>query len=471
MYCFSTICKLTLLFSLTAVCSSVVAQIPDNQCTGTNISSGGLRLTDEAGCLPLKVTAFNTLSGNNTLQYIFDYRGGSPYSTSYKPTQDSVYTFSKTGTYMVMQLSKKDGVELRACKLVTVQDPTLPVFNVRVCSNGNITITIPKQAENNYDDFGIDWGDGKAEIISRQVVTLNHKYLDDKTKLISVQGIHKLGKCGGRSSKAITPVVTQQTATLTKLAITGPNTAELTVTNPDEIPLILFRQDGGGNFEDIGKTFKLKNETTKVVIDTNTINCFKLRPADTCVAKLESNVLCTTFIKANSEPDRNLVAITPYFMLTDAVKTSISKNNIVWKTPNKTELIFEDLDPVCGQQTCYRLQVNTFKGVVLSNISCTGPPLALCNQLGNVYIPDAFSPNGDGINDRFEMKGEIPNNYELRVYDKWGRSVFFASKITNTWNGEENGQPSPVGSYFYHLIMKDKAGLTFEKRGEFLLLR
>ena len=450
---------------------NLIAQIPDNQCTGVNIFTGGLKLTDEAGCVPLKITAFNTIKGNTNLQYIFDYRGGSPYTTAYKPTQDSVFTFSKTGTYIVIQLSKKDGAELRACKLVTVQDTTLPVFNIQICSDGNVTLTLPRVAANNYDDFGIDWGDGKVEIIANQTTKVTHKYSDENTKRVSVQGIHKLGKCGGKSIKAIIPVVSQEAAVITKLTITGPNTAEITVKNPNEIPLILYRQDAGGDYKDIGKSFKLQNETTKILVDSNTINCFKLRPADTCAAKVESNILCTAYIKATNDVDKNIVAITPYLLPSAITKQIITKNNTVWKNPSRVEFIFEDPNPACGQQTCYRLQIDTKQGTILSNIACIGPPLALCNQLGNVYIPDAFSPNEDGVNDVFELKGDIPRNYELTIFDKWGRAIFQSKSYTTSWNGSENGFASPTGSYFYHLIMKDKAGLSFEKRGVVLLIR
>lgn len=447
------------------------AQIPDNQCTGLNIYTGGLTLTDESGCVPLKITAFNTVKNNTNLQYIFDYRGGSPYIAAYKPTQDSIFTFSKPGTYIVLQLSKKDGVELRACKLVTVQDTTLPVFNIQICSDGNITLTLPRVAANNYDDFGIDWGDGKVEIVANQITKVTHRYFDENTKRVSVQGIHKLGKCGGKSIKAIVPVVSQEPAIITKLTITGPNIAEITVKNPNETPLILYRQDAGGDYKDIGKSFRLQDETTKVLIDSNTINCFKLKPIDTCAAKLESNILCTAYIKATNDVDKNIVAITPYLLPSTITKQTITKNNLLWKTPSRVEFIFEDPDPACGQQTCYRLQINTKQGIILSNISCIGPPLTLCNQLGNVYIPDAFSPNGDGFNDVFELKGDIPRDFELTIFDKWGRAVFQSKSYSNSWGGTENGFVSPSGAYFYHLVMKDKAGISFEKRGVILLIR
>jgi len=450
---------------------SSFSQIAESQCVGPNILTGGFRVSDEVGCVPLKITAYNTVKGNSDLQYIFDYKGCSPNSGSYKPSIDSVFTFLKPGTYVVMQISKKDGAELRSCRSIMVQDTTLPIFNIQICSNGNVTLNLSKSATNNYDDYGIDWGDGKVEIVSGQTTKLNHKYLDENTKRVSVQGIHKLGKCGGKSIKAIIPIVTQEPAIITKLAVTGPNSAEISISNPNEIPLVLYRQDGGGAFKDTGKSFKLQTESTKILIDTNTINCFKLKPADTCAAKLESNVLCTAFIKATNDIDKNLVAVTPYLMPSSVTKQIILRNNLIWKSPSRTELVAEDFEPVCGQQTCYRLQIDTKQGTVLSNISCISPPLALCNQLGYVYIPDAFSPNGDGFNDTFVLKGDITQDFELLIFDKWGRNIFQSKSYANSWNGSENGKVLPPDNYFYHLKMKDKAGLIFEKYGVVALLR
>jgi gliding motility-associated-like protein len=71
-----------------------------------------------------------------------------------------------------------------------------------------------------------------------------------------------------------------------------------------------------------------------------------------------------------------------------------------------------------------------------------------------IFIPEGFSPNGDGTNDGFVIvnAGLTPLNFE--VYNRWGNVVYASADYLNTWNGTSNkglliGQDLPVGTYYY----------------------
>lgn len=84
-----------------------------------------------------------------------------------------------------------------------------------------------------------------------------------------------------------------------------------------------------------------------------------------------------------------------------------------------------------------------------------------------VYIPSAFTPNGDGRNDLFVIAGL--NNYpgsSLAVFDRWGKEVYFASSYQNNWDG--GGQPQ--GVYVYVLELKYEGGGK-EYRGTLTVVR
>ena len=80
------------------------------------------------------------------------------------------------------------------------------------------------------------------------------------------------------------------------------------------------------------------------------------------------------------------------------------------------------------------------------------------------FIPDGFSPNGDGINDYFVIRGieNYPKN-TLNIYNRWGNNVFEASPYHSTWKGESTkglrvGEDKlPTGTYFYLLDLGDKS--------------
>lgn len=86
----------------------------------------------------------------------------------------------------------------------------------------------------------------------------------------------------------------------------------------------------------------------------------------------------------------------------------------------------------------------------------------------DVYIPTAFSPNGDGQNDIFRPRytGIASIDY-FKVFDRWGRLVFSSNALGDGWDG----QGSSMGSYFYVISGKDLLGKTFLKRGSVLLIR
>ena len=75
-----------------------------------------------------------------------------------------------------------------------------------------------------------------------------------------------------------------------------------------------------------------------------------------------------------------------------------------------------------------------------------------------VFIPQGFSPDGDGINDAYFIEGiqKYPDNY-LRIYNRWGTLVFEERGYKNTWEGTSetgigsNGEKLPTGTYFYIL--------------------
>ncbi len=77
-------------------------------------------------------------------------------------------------------------------------------------------------------------------------------------------------------------------------------------------------------------------------------------------------------------------------------------------------------------------------------------------------IPEGFSPNGDGINDLFVIRGisNFPEN-EFTIFNRWGNKAFEASPYKNTWSGKAEmglrvgGDELPVGIYFYILDLKD----------------
>ena len=89
-----------------------------------------------------------------------------------------------------------------------------------------------------------------------------------------------------------------------------------------------------------------------------------------------------------------------------------------------------------------------------------------------VFIPSAFTPNGDGVNDRFEVKGDGISDYSIRIYSRWGSEVFYSTSMANAWDGTINGEPAPTGVYVYVVTIKGfQLSRVMVERGSLTLMR
>jgi gliding motility-associated-like protein len=113
--------------------------------------------------------------------------------------------------------------------------------------------------------------------------------------------------------------------------------------------------------------------------------------------------------------------------------------------------------------TTYTLKVTDDKG-------CTAQDSIKIYVLSRIYIPDVFTPNGDGHNDVWEINGlEDYPEAEVKVFDRWGNLVFLSNKTSvRSFDGTYLGPPLPEGNYVY-LIQSPQN--KHEYRGKLLILR
>lgn len=87
------------------------------------------------------------------------------------------------------------------------------------------------------------------------------------------------------------------------------------------------------------------------------------------------------------------------------------------------------------------------------------------------FIPNVFTPNGDGINDFFEIKTEGLTNISGEIYNRWGEQVYTWNGIPY-WDGKKNGKTLTAGVYFYIIRAESLCdNKLFEKNGAFSLIR
>ncbi len=90
-----------------------------------------------------------------------------------------------------------------------------------------------------------------------------------------------------------------------------------------------------------------------------------------------------------------------------------------------------------------------------------------------VWVPNAFTPDGDGVSDEFRVMGSGFVAYELRIFDRWGNLVFWTREIGKGWDGTNyrNGQAEPPGAYVYWYYVKTSDGKEWQGEGIVNLIR
>ncbi|MCH8546864.1 MAG: gliding motility-associated C-terminal domain-containing protein [Cryomorphaceae bacterium] len=120
---------------------------------------------------------------------------------------------------------------------------------------------------------------------------------------------------------------------------------------------------------------------------------------------------------------------------------NIGDGDVLWNTNETSSTI------IVTQAGVYAVEVTGDCGVQSESVQ-----IEVINCLPRLFIPSAFTPNGDGRNDVFLVKGSTVASFTMYIYDRWGNEVFSTNTIDEGWDGNINGQPAPMGVYVYSII-------------------
>ncbi|MEO9805959.1 MAG: gliding motility-associated C-terminal domain-containing protein [Reichenbachiella sp.] len=101
----------------------------------------------------------------------------------------------------------------------------------------------------------------------------------------------------------------------------------------------------------------------------------------------------------------------------------------------------------------------TYSNIILTELSTT------------MFLPNVFTPDDDGLNDKFVAKGPKVFNFELEVYSRWGVLIFSTTDNFNGWDGKINDLEAPEGTYIYKIYYEDAEGRKYDQSGSMLLMR
>ena len=139
-------------------------------------------------------------------------------------------------------------------------------------------------------------------------------------------------------------------------------------------------------------------------------------------------------------------------------------------------------EPALGLSNNNTFDVNAFPintttyYLTVDNGTCKATDsLVVTAECSSIYMPSAFTPNGDGLNDVFTAFGMDLKEYQLIIYNRWGEKIFQTKDINLGWDGTYKGTASPLGLYIWELEASDKNGKPLlndiQSRGTVSLVR
>jgi len=222
----------------------------------------------------------------------------------------------------------------------------------------------------------------------------------------------------------------------------------------------IFSIDGGTNYA-LSPVFEGLSPGTYEVAIQDELGCIQYRQVnivapDTLGVSLAQESLLVRPLTAVTLQARTVGNVQEYQWLPEEIDSGSPVTSFVART---------DLD--------IRLIVRDDRGCLAS----TGFPLSIV--LGTVYVPNAFTPNGDGANDRFTFysdngSGEIIES--LQIFDRWGNLLFDTQEVwlndeSAGWDGTYNGKVMESGVMTYYGVVRFGNGVRKTYKGDVTLLR
>jgi gliding motility-associated-like protein len=154
----------------------------------------------------------------------------------------------------------------------------------------------------------------------------------------------------------------------------------------------------------------------------------------------------------------------------DGIKLSSESEAIYWIWDPITYLD----DPMAREPIATPLKDMVYKLVGINQYGCTASALVDIKVKfdPNTGMPNAFSPNGDGVNDVFKIENlAFEKMTQFKVFNRWGKCVYDGLNPARGWDGTYNNKPAPVDVYYYHIKLTMPGGVQKDFKGDVTLLR
>ncbi len=414
----------------------------------TNLPTADFSSTPFSGCGSATVQFTN--NSTNATSYQWDFGDGNT-STDASPT----HTYTTPGSYNVTLIATNNDGSDTLFKPNAVYVYPQPVANAiasDVCIGSAMDFT---DASLHATGWSWNFGDGGTSLLQNP----SHTYADTGTYTVTLD-ITGLGGC--TDTYSFTVRVTQvPNADFNFVATPDCNTNTVVFTNTSTNATAYLWDLGDGTFSsDTNVTFQYNASGNYTV----TLTAF----AGNCEDITQQIINITLLPSPTADVAGPSYALTSDDVLiqnnttnADTVIIDLGDGRTITQTP-----------PFSNITTRYENEGTYTVTLTASNGICTAIDTFIIKveYPEIITIPNAFTPNGDGMNEVWYPVILGSDNYETLIYDRWG-ILITTLKPNDKWDGKFNGKPCPEGVYIYHLTGTMKKGKKIKRMGSITLLR
>ncbi|MBO9204814.1 MULTISPECIES: FG-GAP-like repeat-containing protein [Niastella] len=117
-------------------------------------------------------------------------------------------------------------------------------------------------------------------------------------------------------------------------------------------------------------------------------------------------------------------------------------------------------------------QPGTYKVAITNQCETAGDEITIKRGLCELFMPNAFTPNRDGVNDVFRVKDHaFIKSFDMQIFNRWGQLVYKSKDAGSGWDGTLNGLIQPAGNYIWMIVLTDHEGNRKQFKGTVLLIQ
>lgn len=419
----------------------------------TEVNASG----NTSGCVPYTVNFGNNSS--NALTYEWDFGDGSPFSNVATPT----HIYTTPGVYTVRLI----GSNPNACKTtdtsyltITVSPDTMNVnFTHRLldsCTNFTVAFDNNTVAPTNNTSYRWDFGDGNTSSIESPT----HNYPGPGTYTVRLVGDNP-DACNNPDTMigivtiknnnvkaAITPLDTYCTSDILQYSSDSYNATS---------HLWLFGDGNSSSLENPTHQYAQPGTYHITYVAFNMQSCNVSDTLRDTVVIQQGPIIDFSYSPLTPEVNRGTqfhnhttLANTYFWEFGDGGTSTLFEPKYDYYKTGQFEVCLTATNELgCKSRMC------RFVSAIVQNVA---------------EVPTAFSPNGDGKNDRLYVRGYNIESIEFKIFNRWGQLVYESTDITEGWDGQHNGKTAEMDAFAYQVNVVFRDGETKTLQGNVTIL-